>query len=475
MPSFYPRAMPGHLPLTPPEFIPSFDTRGCGAMPYQQDPYMAQCGTHGKQDVPYDFSAGYSQPSTYSRGQPMYHGAAPYANTQTLPPINSHYEPLGAPILPPLRIQSGLLSEHELRQRMDHDQRSHAAQHQGQQQSVAKEDKATGGVSAKLDYDMERMTDFVAEATQGMYALHLSPICLADIDICRSIPTTAPLQPSFRKWVLQVLSATRLPSATILLSLNYLTVRLRDQPPRISSTSENQIYRLLAVALILGSKFLDDNTFINRSWSDVSGIRVSELNDLEMEWLQAIEYKLHCDPNDSNGFSTWHRAWKEYESQTQRSRPARLSPLNTNVQRQMPQRNSHSPYQQQYAKGYYGEFTPQSSRSSSNYGGTPYLSADPWNRSEPATSVDAFYNSRHRYPTLDELERANHRASRDARGSAYGDCALPLPSLSSSFVSPWNQPSWAAPHPHGCNCMACSRQYMSYHPTAGYPAQTVVG
>lgn len=473
MPSFYPRASAGHLPLTPPDFVPSFEPQGYGKMAYQQDPYIAHHGTDGRQDIAYDYTRSYNQPQSHLGSQSMYPRSAAYQNAQTLPPISSYYEPLGAPILPPLRIQGGLSLEEEMRLRMDQDQRSQAAQQQAQQQPAAKEEKATGGVSAKLDYDMERMTDFVAEAAQGMYALHLSPICLADIDICRSIPSTVPVQPSFRKWVNQVLSATRLPSATILLSLNYLTIRLRDHPPRTASSSDNQIYRLLAVALILGSKFLDDNTFINRSWSDVSGIRVSELNDLEMEWLSAIDYNLHCDPNDPNGFSTWHRAWKEYESQ-QRPRPARLSPLNTNL-RQMPTRNSHSPYQQQYAKGFYADFTPQSSRSST-YGGTPYLSADPWNRCEPSSSAESFYNARHRYPTLDELDHANNRTSQEAaRRSGYGGCALPLPSMNTSYVSPWNQPSWMAPHPHGCSCMACSRQYMSYMPTAGYAAQTAVG
>lgn len=446
-------------------------------MSYHQDPYIAQHNAEGRQDLSYDYARGYNQHAAHLAGQAMYPHPAAYQNPQTLPPISSYYEPLRAPILPPLRAQGGLSLDEELRLRMDQDQREQATQQQ-QQQSAAKEEKATGGVSAKLDYDMERMTDFVAEAAQGMYALHLSPICLADIDICRSIPSTVPVQPPFRKWVLQVLSATRLPSATILLSLNYLTVRLRDHPPRSSSSSENQIYRLLAVALILGSKFLDDNTFINRSWSDVSGIRVSELNELEMEWLSAIDYDLHCDPNDPNGFSTWHSAWKEYELQAKRTRPTKLSPLNTNIQRQQPMRDSHSPYQQQYTKGFYAEFTPQSSRSSSTYAGTPYLSADPWNRSEPANSVDTFYNARHRYPTLDELDHASARSSQECgRRSMYGGCALPLPSMNtSSYVSPWNQPSWAnAQHPHGCNCMACSRHYMSYMPNAGYAAQTVVG
>lgn len=468
MPSFYPRVPPGHMPLTPPEFVPSYESQGCAAsMSFHQDPYVAQRPS----DCSTDYSRAYAQAAPNANFR-----SNNYTATQTLPPISSYYDPQGVSALPSLRTQDRMSVEDDFRLRMEQDQRAQVAQQQAQQQQLAaKEDKATGGVSAKLDYDMERMTDFVAEAAQGMYALHLSPICLADIDICRSIQPPVPIQPSFRKWVLQVLSATRLPSTTILLSLHYLTVRLRDHPPRTSSSSENQIYRLLAVALILGSKFLDDNTFINRSWSDVSGIRVLELNELEMEWLSIINFKLHIDPNDANGFSTWQRAWKEYDSQAQRLRPGRLSPLNTNVQRQAAIRNSHSPYQQQFAKGYYADFTPQSSRSSSTYSGTPYLTADPWNRSEPSVSADAFYNARHRYPTYGELDHANTLASiEQIRRAAYGGCALPPPSAS-AFISPWNQSTWGAPHPHGCNCMACSRQYMSYMPTQGYPAQTVVG
>ncbi|GAB7351438.1 hypothetical protein MBLNU459_g2104t1 [Dothideomycetes sp. NU459] len=481
MPSFYPRAMPGRLPPTPPEFVPSFGSQNCTQMQYQQDPYTAQHSMDRRQDNAWDLSRGYSHHATHGSAPQMYHQPGAYQGAHTLPPISSYYEPTSAPTLPPLRIQERMSKDDgfHLNAQQDNCSQAVASQQQSQQQAAPKEEKATGGVSAKLDYEMERMTDFVAETAQGMYALHLSPICLADIDICRSIQPTGPIQPSFRKWVSQVLSATRLPSATILLSIYYLTVRLRDCPPR-ASASENQIYRLLAVALILGSKFLDDNTFINRSWSDVSGIRVSELNQLEREWLDAINYDLHCDPADPAGLSTWLNAWKEYEATAvSRSRSARLSPLDTNVQRYAPHRNVPSPYQHQYAKAAYADFTPQSSRSSSTYGGTPYVSADPWNRSEPASSVEAFYNSQHRYPTLDELDRTNGLASMDqARRSNYGGCALPLPHAmaSSSYVSPWGQSSWAGAHPHGCNCMGCARQYMSSYLTGpGYAAQTVVG
>ena len=385
---------------------------------------------------------------------------------------------MGAPILPPLRIQDGFTADEEYRLRLEEQTQMNQAM---QQESAQKEEKATGGVSAKLDYEMERMTDFVTEAAQGMYALHLSHICLADIDICRSIQPGMTIQPSFRKWVLQVLSATRLPSATILLSLHYLTVRIRDFPRSIGS-SENQIYRLLAVSMILGSKFLDDNTFINRSWSDVSGIKVSELNLLEIEWLAMIGFDLHADPTDPNGVATWLRAWKEYEAQAiSKARVARLSPLNTNLQRQTPLRTGAAPYKQQYTKMAHGEYTPSSSNPSSTYGGTPYMSADPWNR--PTTSsADSYYTEERHYRTREELENANYLAS-FAQGHQAGNTSYPrtsLPPLQSfapaaSYYSPWNQPSWGGAHPHGCSCMMCVRQYNSYMMGPGHAAQTVVG
>ena len=64
--------------------------------------------------------------------------------------------------------------------------------------------------------------------------------------------------------------------------------------------TDTHLFRLLTIAVVLGSKFLDDNTFINRSWSEVSGIQVHELNELELEWLLAIKFKLHRDPAEQH-------------------------------------------------------------------------------------------------------------------------------------------------------------------------------
>lgn len=179
--------------------------------------------------------------------------------------------------------------------------------------AAVKEEKAIGGVSATLDYDMNEMTSFVTEMTVGVYDFYLSPLCLADIDVIRSIRPGAMIDPTFQKWVCGVLNATRLPSATILLSLSYLGLRIRYLRSYSQfRSSERSLYQMLTIALILGSKFLDDNTFQNKSWAEVSNIGVAELNREERDWLISFDHRLHHDPSTADGFSAWQEQWRVY-------------------------------------------------------------------------------------------------------------------------------------------------------------------
>jgi hypothetical protein len=69
---------------------------------------------------------------------------------------------------------------------------------------------------------------------------------------------------------------------------------------------------MLTVALLLGSKFLDDNTFQNKSWAEVSNIPVSELNSMELDWLFAFDWKIHERIHDQqDGFASWLSHWAE--------------------------------------------------------------------------------------------------------------------------------------------------------------------
>lgn len=480
MPGYYQRPMAGQLPLTPPD---SGSGYGYSSMYYAQDPYsqpVSQC----RQDSAYEHQQAYMQP-TVAPAPPtyqFYNGS--FQPTTNIPPISSHYEPIGAPILPPLRINDRLSFTDDYQRRLQQEQQNVEAHAQQQQRQAAKEEKATGGVSQTLDYEMDRMTDFVTEAVASMYAYFQSPISLADIDMTKSFQRRTQSPPSFRKWVHQVLTATRLPSATILLSLHYLNDRMTRWPESIRF-GDNQVYRLLAVSLILGSKFLDDNTFINRSWSDVTAIKVAELNALEKEWLELLGWHLHIDPEacgPSGSLRAWVDSWKAYDAeQTAKQMPARLSPLDTNVHRHAHSsgsRDRYSPYPTPYTASSTRSFDQSQSLSArSSTLSTPYSATESW--SAPSTrGVDDYYKRSSRYDAFAEAEEASRRASEERiRQSAYQYASNASQSYyqSPSYGSGWDAGAWSGVHRYDCNCTSCVYQHYRPYAMSNYTAQTVMG
>jgi hypothetical protein len=158
-----------------------------------------------------------------------------------------------------------------------------------------------GGVCAVLDYEVDVMAEYVAE--------------MATRVVTPESTVTSP----FRKFVSQILTSTRLPSTTILLGMNYLAKRmnaLKSQGPY--KATEGQVWRYLTVSLLLGSKFLDDNTFQNRSWSEVSGIAVAELNALEFEWVNAMGWRLYVNLDHSKDYQAWLENWRDWQHMKKR-------------------------------------------------------------------------------------------------------------------------------------------------------------
>jgi hypothetical protein len=192
---------------------------------------------------------------------------------------------------------------------------------------------ASGGVCAVLDYEIDQITEYVAEMAQRIV-----------------LPGT-PVSPAFRKFVSGLLSSTRLPSTTILLGMNYLARRMNmlNAAGHYKAT-DGVVWRMLTIGLLLGSKFLDDNTFQNRSWSEVSGIAVSELNTLEHEWLDAIGWGLYVNLDESKDFKAWLRSWNDWreakniQRKATLDRLAPLAPIDTNVQRARPYAQTYSGY-----------------------------------------------------------------------------------------------------------------------------------
>lgn len=247
-----------------------------------------------------------------------------------------------------------------------------------------------GGVCAVLDYDVEMMAEYVSEMATRIV-----------------LPRNTAVNSAFRKFVSQILTSTRLPSTTILLGMNYLSKRVNMVLPGGQSTSthytEGQVWRMLTTALLLGSKFLDDNTFQNKSWSEVSGIPVQELNTLEYEWLTAINWCLYVNLDESKDYKAWLENWQEWletkkrqQAQASRERLAALvPPINTDVTRAR-QPAFYSWHQQQVA-----EYERYSSMKRNQVAAAPayrreqagWSSYSAWPQSAPLTPPDSGYGT----------------------------------------------------------------------------------
>ncbi|KAI1105665.1 hypothetical protein F4804DRAFT_341005 [Jackrogersella minutella] len=96
--------------------------------------------------------------------------------------------------------------------------------------------------------------------------------------------------PAYKQWVNKVLSTTQVTQNVVLLALLFV-YRLKKVNPKVNGSPGSE-YRLLTVALMLGNKFLDDNTYTNHTWAEVSSISVKEIHIMEVEFLSNMRYGL---------------------------------------------------------------------------------------------------------------------------------------------------------------------------------------
>lgn len=484
MPSFYSSTLPRQMPLTPPD---------------QYDAYPSSA--HAAGQLPAIHTLG--QISSYELGGPEGHEILPRYSQYTLAPISRHaylqesnrhapsnygnlqstvnpYASSSVPVLPPIRVPDRSLEDHQPNGRSNRAPSAPSAPSVPQ----PKEEKAVGGVAAHLDYEMPDMVDFVSKMAQGMYDIYASRICLADIDMTRSVlRSESAVHSDFRKYVSQILSSTRLPSSTILLGLHYLAERmtLLSNSGKYNHGS-GQVYRMLTTALVLGSKFLDDNTFQNRSWSEVSSIPVSELNVLEVEWLTDIKWNMHINPDDPDGFLLWHQRWEAFKAnkidvalaeslkQTHIGVSTAFNGNNVQRQRSLHQQSSPTDHQSasfvdhQLANGYKNHAQPQWN--------TPRY--DHW----PPLRSQTEYSPPETGPTTPEW----YTHGGFGYGQTYPAMKVPPPlrALGSNASQSNYYTAYAQqyiPHGHGntCGCGYCGPQYERYSMAPSYGPQAVVG
>ena len=428
-------AQQSRLPPTPPEYQGSYLTPMSAV---SDQGYYPSHGYHSRHTSSRDHSERYSQGfgpqrslSTHAH-PPMSHMPVDYPmqgySTQILP----QYQYQAAPILPPIRSVDAI----------DPYVASYVPQ------EPKKEEKPTGGVAQHLDYEMDLMSSFVAEMSQDLVS-----------------PSTTPSS-QFRKYVSQILSSTRLPSSTIMLGLFYLSARMKivDETGQDVS-SAGTVYRMLTTCLLLGSKFLDDNTFQNRSWAEVSSIPVHELNKMELAWLEGFNWEIHAMFHEDGDLDNWIAHWHSYEKRAKVAKAKdmqKLAPIDTTIRRSHsvhqpglmspdgpipPQYQSGPQYDTQWARPYMSEYSPPSAPHSGP--ATPEYYAN-WSYVPTPTSYG-------RYPTSSAYAaQQGYAQASNYQPYGYGHTA-------------WNG------HGPNCACTLCAKHPEYYFTHNGYGMQTVVG
>ncbi|KAF2665403.1 hypothetical protein BT63DRAFT_64675 [Microthyrium microscopicum] len=473
MPSYYPTPSHYRLPPTPPEdSLPSYNSATMGGLQHSQHPYPQQMGVRRQDDHYAEHYGHVSQPhpqipSSMVYQQPAYYSAAPSIPPNA--PSNGFYRPMMGPILPPIRYEP---SHAGVPDHGHHSALQTTRERQDRARQEPKEEKPVGGVSAKLDYEMDDMTDFVSDTSQAIVTPN------------RSTP------PGFRKWVHQVLSATRLPSSTILLAFDYLSEHMRNiQTPYQVEQSESELHRLLTTALILGSKFLDDNTFINKSWAEVSGIDVATLNYMERSWLSEIRFHLHRDPNTPHGFQSFLHRWKAFETSRVSARNSHAKPpaINTNL----PQVPSHQLYSPASMPGF-GQLSPRDAFNKhpqsayptpsyaryDNYRGSRSIDTSPPSMPHTSPQTPEYYGHQAAWGSLNAglaFPRGpmSSYPSQNQPTQAIAQPPASAPYMAMGYPAPAPAPLYANSHGPECFCFTCNRRYMMA-PGFGQP-QSVVG
>ncbi|KZT09059.1 uncharacterized protein LAESUDRAFT_675644 [Laetiporus sulphureus 93-53] len=138
---------------------------------------------------------------------------------------------------------------------------------------------------------------------------------------------TASLQfsvsPAFVRFMQKVLETTQVSQSVIVLSLHYI-YRMKARN-RFTSGQPGSEYRVAIAALMMANKFVDDNTYTNKTWSEVSGIDLAEINKMEKEFLLGIDFGLYVDKSTYDSWLNllqglvlakerelqhWRRSWR---------------------------------------------------------------------------------------------------------------------------------------------------------------------
>merc|ERR1719409_2507088 len=103
-------------------------------------------------------------------------------------------------------------------------------------------------------------------------------------------------QLSIHDYLMRIAKYFQCSSECFVLCLIYID-RIVKQHPEFTISNLN-IHRLLVTSVMLAAKFFDDVYYSNAYYAKVGGVKTKEVNALESQFLQLIDWKLHVSPQE---------------------------------------------------------------------------------------------------------------------------------------------------------------------------------
>ncbi|PNP48709.1 hypothetical protein TGAMA5MH_00163 [Trichoderma gamsii] len=141
---------------------------------------------------------------------------------------------------------------------------------------------------------VDSLVDSSTQIVEAIWPLSSAP--------CRPEPGNRTVLP-LRTFIQETLRRSRTSYSTLQVALYYLVLIKPHVPKRGFTTEQYEDRysdralqcgrRMFLAALILASKYLQDRNYSARAWSKISGLGVQEINQNEVAFLLAVNWKLH--------------------------------------------------------------------------------------------------------------------------------------------------------------------------------------
>ncbi|KAL9622146.1 MAG: hypothetical protein Q9160_003489 [Pyrenula sp. 1 TL-2023] len=248
----------------------------------------------------------------------------------------------------------------------DHAPKEAVGSNQGNKKSSNQSIASFLRIPEAIDPNGGSLAELAAEVTclfwfESATLLHHLERGSLDPSIPKSMTDDAAPTMGFRKWVTTILSTTQVTQNVIILALLFI-YRLKNINPQVCGKQGSE-FRLLTIALMLGNKFLDDNTYTNKTWAEVSGISVSEIHIMEVEFLSNMRYNLYVSESEWQTWQTKLRKFRVFLKNVSKlpssfsltpKLPSPPSPLRTNVQ----EPRSHGPLVNSITTNHFHQISP---------------------------------------------------------------------------------------------------------------------